>query len=419
MQQDDLSRQSLDPPDGPSSLSQLPTLAGDFLLTLGGVHAATTRRVSPPHEVEYRQWAGFLLLLTMMTTASTFTTVLHFAVGDGEFHIPFVLVGLLVAALQGTSDNLLQYRKPILERGCAELTWVGMRLPRIVKRSWTTLVQNLVRVFQGGGIGALAGFCFVAVVIQPSVHVYQLKDFLTQNPTAAVEAARQIDQTISQTADEYKASTARTEQINRMLTDLRQNNVRRATRGSTRALAVSSEAVEKQIKDLESSLAVETATRNASAGKLDKQRANRNADIERTMRSMPGVTPMLSGLAGQLEAIAALAKNDWKLIVFIVVFQAISLALELSPMWVSLSDRFYPSAYAAHVAMEAFLYAKRIQDEGALKLGLRPLEPPIDLAPPIAPADDTPDLFERRGPGRPKGSKNKKPNGDGSEMPHE
>ncbi|MBR0687753.1 hypothetical protein JQ594_17615 [Bradyrhizobium manausense] len=62
---------------------------------------------------------------------------------------------------------------------------------------------------------------------------------------------------------------------------------------------------------------------------------------------------MLTGLRGQPNALTALVKNDWKLLVVVIALIIASCALELNPMWISL--RYLPATYASHIAVERSL----------------------------------------------------------------
>jgi hypothetical protein len=305
-------------------------------------------------------------------TASTVTTVLHFAIGDGHFHILYALVGILVGAMQGASDNVLQYRKKFLERGNAENSRVGMLLPQVVQRAWVAVSLSFVRLQQGLAIGMLGGLCMILAAMQPGIENYSVRKFTTDNLAASAEATKLVDAGISRTTDDEKAAAGRVDQLNRMLVTLRQENVRRVVRTGSRSASPSTSASDAQIATLEGTLAAEAASRNTLKAKLDQELADRNAEIERRIQSSPNAVPKLAGLSGQLEALTALTKDDPKLLLFIIAFQVISLALELSPMWISLSDRYFPSSYAAHLAMQHFIDVTKISDEGARRLGVHP-----------------------------------------------
>lgn len=360
MEQFDLSGRSYDQPVSGRSIA---ALGGDLLITLGGGHPATARRVAPPREVLDLMILGLVLLGTMIMTASTVTTVLHLATGDGQFHVVHALIGALVGCMQGLADNVLQYRRKFLERGAAECRRVGVRLPEIVQRQLLTTLLGLVRALQGTAVGMLAGICVMLAAMQGPIDGYATRKFMTDNPSVTTESTKLVDASIQRTADDLKAATGRVDQINRMLANLRQDNVRRATRTGSRNAAPPSTASETQIAALENTLAAETSAREALTAKLERQQAARNADIEHRIQSSPTAIPKLSGLSGQLQALTALTKDDFKLLVFTVIFQIVSLALELSPMWISLSDKLFPSSYAAAMAMQHFIDVTAIGHE--------------------------------------------------------
>jgi hypothetical protein len=388
----------------------------NLLIISGGGHPQTVRQVSSSRETLDFIIVGLVLLGTMLMTASTVTTVLHFAADDGRFHILYALVGILVGAMQGASDNILQYRKKLLERGLAELRRVGMRLPEVVQRPGVAVTLFIQRLLQGAGIGSLAGLCLILLAMHTSINAFGTRKFMTDNPAVSLEMTKLVDSAITHSTDERNAATGRTDQLNRMLATLRQENVRRTVRPGSRAASTSTAAPDAQIAALETTLAAETSRRDALSAKLDQQLADRNGEIERRILSSPNVVPKLSGLSGQIEALTALTKSDPKILVFIIIFQLVSLALELSPMWISLNDRFFPSTYAAHLAMESFNDVTKIGRDGARRLGLLPPEDEVPAARPAqesvpAPANDdapvTPSPLNgatppRRGRGRPR-----------------
>jgi hypothetical protein len=417
----DLTGRSHDQPREGKSLADIAATwrskLADLLIISGGGHPQTVRQVSPARETLEFMILGLVLLGTMVMTASTVTTVLHFAVGDGRFHILYVLVGILVGAMQGASDNILQYRKKLLERGLAELRRVGMRLPEVVQRPMVAVMLFIQRLLQGAGIGSLAGLCMILLAMHTSIESFGTRKFMTDNPAVSLEMTKLVDSAITRSTEERNAATGRVDQLNRMLATLRQENVRRAVRASSRAASTSTAAPDAQIAALETNLAAETSRRDALSARLDQQLADRNGEIERRILSSPNVVPKLSGLSGQIEALTALTKSDPKILVFIIIFQLVSLALELSPMWISMSDRFFPCTYAAHLAMESFNEVTKIGRDGARRLGLLPPEEEAPAAPPaqeavpivadndipLAPSSSNGATPPRRGRGRPRG----------------
>jgi hypothetical protein len=376
MEKHDISNWSHDPPPQ-SALARYPVQGGllhvlallkDSLIILGGAHPATARQFCPPREVLHFYICGLVLIGTMLMTASTVTSVLHFAIDDGQFHIAFALVGILAGAMQGAGDNLLQYNRKWVERGNAMLRMTGLRLPEVQPSRGQTLFVNLVRGMQGCVTGALAGVCLLLAAMQPATTEYAAHKFRTEQPQVWIESTKQVDGAIARTTEERDRIKLRVDQDSRMISSLRQDSVRRVVRADKRAPSVS--AAQGQISGLEAALAADTAELNAVSAKLDRQLADRNAEIARVARSSPSAVAQLSGLSGKLEAVAAITKNDPKLLFFVIAFQVISLALELLPMWLSLSDRFFPSSYAAHVALRSFLEAKKIAEDGAAELGL-------------------------------------------------
>jgi Domain of unknown function (DUF4407) len=366
------------------------SVIADLLIIYGGGHPQTVRQVSSARETLDFMILGLVLLGTMLMTASTVTTVLHFAADDGRFHILYALVGILVGAMQGASDNILQYRKPLLERGLAELRRIGMRLPDVVQRPMVALMLLLQRILQGAGIGSLAGLCLILLAMHTSIDSFGTRKFMTDNPAVSIEMTKLVDSAITRSTDERNGATGRIDQLNRMLATLRQENVRRAVRAGSRAASTSAMAPDAQIAALETNLAAETSRRDVLSAKLDQQLVDRNGEIERRILSSPNVVPKLSGLSGQIEALTALTKSDPKILVFIIIFQLVSLALELSPMWISLSDRFFPCTYAAHLAMESFNEVTQIGRDGARRLGLLPPEEEAPAAPPTQESVPTP-----------------------------
>jgi hypothetical protein len=428
----DLTSRSHDQPREGKSFADIAktwsSLLADLLIIFGGGHPLTVRQVSSSRETLDFMILGIVLFGTILMTASTVTTVLHFAVGDGRFHVLYVLVGILVGAMQGASDNILQYRKKLLERGLAELRRIGMRLPEVVQRPMVAVMLYMQRLLQGAGIGSLAGLCLILLAMHTSIEAFSTRKFMTDNPGVAAESTKLVDGAIARSTDERNAVTSRVDQLNRMLATLRQENVRRAVRAGSRVASSSTAAPDAQIAALETNLTAETPRRDALSARLDQQLADRNGEIERRILSAPNVVPKLSGLSGQLEALTSLTRSDPKILVFIIIFQLVSLALELSPMWISMSDRFFPCTYAAHLAMDSFNDVTKIG--GARRLGLFPAEEDAPAAPPTresvaTPANDdlpvTPSGLTgvnppRRGRGRPrKNGSDRSAEGDANE----
>jgi hypothetical protein len=429
----DFSDRSHDQPRKPKGM------VANGLIVLGGAHPRTLREGSSEREVLDFMIFGWLLVGSALLTASTVTTILHFAMGDGHFHLLYALFGIGIGALQGTIDNVLQYRRSHYERGYTELRRAGMRLPEVVQRRSAVTLLRAVRLLQGGAIGVLGGVCMILAAMGPSIDAYSTRKFLADNRTVAIEATRMVDAGVARTTDDFKAATVRVDQLNRMLTTLRQDNVRRAVRTGGRTAVSSTSASDAQIAILQRDLDAETSKRDGLKATLDRQLADSNAVIERNITTAPNAIPKLSGLSGQLEALAALTKDDPKLLFFVIAFQLISLALELGPMWVSVS--YFPSTYAARMTMQHFIDVTKISEEGARQLGVKPTQqqnaPETDKSAGAAPANDNAqlDMFaggpiasndnvpvaasglngaKRRGAGRPLGSKNRsKPLNDG------
>ncbi len=381
----DFSDRSHDQPRKPKGM------IGNGLIVFGGAHPRTLREGSSEREVLDFMIFGWLLVGSALLTASTVTTILHFAMGDGHFHLLYALFGIGIGALQGTIDNVLQYRRSLYERGCAELRRAGMRLPEVVQRRSAVALLRGVRLVQGGAIGVLGGVCMILAAMGPSIDAYSTRKFLADNQTVAIEATRMVDAGVARTTDDFKAATARVDQLNRMLTTLRQDKVRRAVRTGDRTAVSSTSASDAQIAILQRDLDAETSKRDALKVALDRQQlADRNAAIERNILTAPNAIPKLSGLSGQLEALAALTKDDPKLLFFVIAFQLISLALELGPMWVSVS--YFPSTYAARMTMQHFIDVTKISEEGARQLGVKPTQeqnaPETDKSAGAAPAND-------------------------------
>jgi hypothetical protein len=387
-----------------------------FLIVLGGGHPETVRRVAPGREVLDLMIFGLVLLGSMLLTASTITSVLHFAIGDGHFHLLYALIGIVVALVQGTIDNVFQYRRTLHERGCAELRRSGVRLPEIFEQLWAVTLAKLVRVSQGIATGVLGGVCFMLATMAPGTETYIASKYLADNPTLASDATKLVDAGINRSNDDFKAATDRVRKLDQMVTAIRQDDVRRTVRGASRNSGSPTAAGDAELRKLENNLNAESAKRDQLRAALDKQIADRNAAIERHIATAQNAVPKLSGLSGQLQALAALTNDDWKLLIFVIGFQVISLALELGPMWISFV--YFPSVYAAHEALQHYIKVTTIGEEGMRQLGvtppndppepphtsvaLKPKEPPPKGRDPQGQAGPNGAASPRRGPGRPR-----------------
>jgi hypothetical protein len=345
-----------------------PSLFGpvnDALITLGGAHPGTARSVSSEDEILALKMLGLVLLLASCMTAATVTSVLHFAAGDGRFHISYLFVGLLVGALQGCSDNILRYRMKFVERGGDFVAVAGTQLPGLIRAGLEILILNFVRLLQSGAIALLAALSIILMALGSSIGTFNDNRFRQENPAAYVEMTRQIDAAIKSTTDDLASSTGRVEQLNKMLLNLRQENMRRSVKGRA-TVGPASLAPDLQIEKLENALTVESANRDALKATLTKQVANREPDIERKIAVSPNVTPKPTGLSGQLAAVSAMAGDDWKLLAIVFMLAIVSCAVELSPAWITLL--FFPAGYATYIATERFLTARKAAKHCAKQL---------------------------------------------------
>jgi hypothetical protein len=210
----------------------------------------------------------------------------------------------------------------------------------------------------------------ILLAMQPGIDNYSAHKFMIDNPVASAVATRLVDAGIERTTTDVAASKAQIDQLNRMRTTLRQENVRRAVRDRSHSPLPATSSSDVQLDKLDAALASETAKHDALKATLSTQIAERNNDIEQKTLSSPNVVPKLAGLSGQLEALTALTRDDPKLLFFTIVFQVISVALELSPMWISLS--VFPSRYAAHLSLQHFIEVSKASEVGARQLGVWP-----------------------------------------------
>jgi hypothetical protein len=291
-----------------------------------------------------------------------------------------------------------------------------VRLPEIFEQLWAVTLAKLVRVSQGIATGVLGGVCFMLATMAPGTETYIASKYLADNPTLASDATKLVDAGINRSNDDFKAATDRVRKLDQMVTAIRQDDVRRTVRGASRNSGSPTAAGDAELRKLENNLNAESAKRDQLRAALDKQIADRNAAIERHIATAQNAVPKLSGLSGQLQALAALTNDDWKLLIFVIGFQVISLALELGPMWISFV--YFPSVYAAHEALQHYIKVTTIGEEGMRQLGvtppndppepphtsvaLKPKEPPPKGRDPQGQAGPNGAASPRRGPGRPR-----------------
>jgi hypothetical protein len=336
-------------------------------ISAGGAEPETAVKHCSKKEISDFKALGLVLLGSSCLTAVTATTVFHLAMGNGGFHPFFAVGGIAIGALQGVIDNVLQYRGTIYAKGSAELRRAGIKLPEILGPGSASAIVRLVRILQGAALGALGGLCLTLAALSPDTHAYVDNKFLTDNRVAAAEMTKIVDASITRAQDDLKAETTHVDQLNRMLSSLRQDNVRRIVHTSGRSAAPSVSTSDGQIATLERTLADATSKRDALKETLATQTADRNPAIEKAILTAPTHVEKRGGLSGQLAALSDLTKDDPKLLLLILAFEAISFALELGPMWCA--ARYLPSAYAARVTLQHFIEVTKLAKEGARELG--------------------------------------------------
>ena len=208
-------------------------------ISASGAEPETAVRHCSKKEISDIKALGLVLLGSSCLSAITATTVLHLALGDGGFHPLFAVGGIAIGSLQGVIDNVLQYRGTIYAKGSAELRRAGIKLPEILRPGSASAIVRLVRILQGAALGALGGLCLTLAALSPDTRAYVDNKFLTDNRVVAAEMTKIVDASIARTQDDLKAETTHVDQLNRMLSSLRQDNVRRIVRASGRSAAPS------------------------------------------------------------------------------------------------------------------------------------------------------------------------------------
>ncbi len=337
-------------------------------VSAGGAEPETVVKHCSKKEISDFKALGLVLLGSSCLTAVTATTVFHLALGDGGFHPLFAVGGVAIGALQGVVDNALQYRGTIYAKGIAELRRAGIKLPDILRPGSASATVRLVRILQGAALGALGGLCLTLAALSVDTRAYIDNRFLTDNRVVAAEMTKIVDAGIARTQDDLKAETTHVDQLNRMLSSLRQDNIRRIVRADGRTAAPSTSTSDGQITAIERTLAEATAKRDALKEALATQTADRNPAIEKAILTAPSHVEKRVGLSGQLAALSELTKDDPKLLLLLILaFEIISFALELGPMWCA--ARYLPSAYAARVTLQHFIEVSKLAREGATELG--------------------------------------------------
>jgi hypothetical protein len=336
-------------------------------ISAGGGEPETVIKNCSKKEISDFKALGLVLLGSSCLTGATATTVFHLALGDGGFRPLLLVGGLAIGALQGIIDNVLQYRGTIYAKGIAELRRAGIKLPDIVRPGSAAAIVRLVRILQGAALGALGGLCLTLAALSVDTRAYIDNRFMTDNRVNAAEMTKIVDAGIARTQDDLKAETTHVDQINRMMSSLRQDNIRRIVHAGGRVAAPSTSISDGQIAALERTQAEATAKRDALKEALATQTADRNAAIEKAILTAPSHVEKRVGLSGQLAALSDLTKDDPKLLLLILAFEIISFALELGPMWCA--ARYLPSAYAARVTLQHFIEVSKLAKEGAEELG--------------------------------------------------
>jgi hypothetical protein len=336
-------------------------------ISAGGGEPETVVKHCSKKEISDFKALGLVLLGSSCLSAATATTVFHLALGDGTFHPLFAVGGAAIGTLQGVIDNVLQYRGTIYAKGIAELRRAGMKLPEIVRPGSASAIVRLVRILQGAALGALGGLCLTLAALSVDTRAHIDNKFFTENRVVTAETTKIIDASIARTQEDLKVETTHVEQLNRMLSSLRQDNIRRIVRANGRAAAPSTSSSDGQITAIERTLAEATAKRDALREALATQTADRNPAIEKAILTAPNHVEKRVGLSGQLAALSEQTKDDPKLLLLILAFEIISFALELGPMWCA--AKYIPSAYAARVTLQHFIEVSKLVKEGAKELG--------------------------------------------------
>jgi hypothetical protein len=402
-----------------------------LLISVGGGQPDRVFEFCLPNEVADFKARGAVLLGTTAISSVTGATVLHLAFGDGGLKPLLLLAGLGIGVLQGMIDSFVQYRGSLVPQGLAELRNAGLKLPVPERAVFISYVMRIFRVIQGGTLGFLGGLVFMLAANGTDIRAYIDEKFMTDNRTVAEEAAKLVDASIMRSKDALLLETTELNNLSRSIQSLRANDVRRAISASRKTSQASSKSVgaspDVQLGALEKRLTDETAKRDILKATVDTQETNRNSVIEATVSDAPHHIPKRIGLSAQMEALSALTREDPKLLLLIFAFELISLALELGPMFCAAT--YVPSAYAARLALDHFEQVTTLAADGAERLGARviedqpapaPIEPeteigidiaPFDALPPreandnLPPTTDAMNGEQKRGRGRPRGSK--------------
>jgi hypothetical protein len=419
------------------TISNAPISALDrCLIPLSGIPADFAHQYGSRQELSDLRVTGAILLGTSALSAITSTAGLHLVMGDGAFHPSYAAAGLFIGGLTGAIDFMCQYKGTLNSRGLAELRRGGLKLPDAESTTRIPFFVRLVRVGQAAVFGFLGGTFLIIGANFSDVHSYIDGKFMGANPTVAADAAKLADTGIARAKQALSVEEGEVNNLSRSIQAMRSNDTRRSIGRKSNAPPTTSDP---KLDVLRGQLAEAVAKRDSLAKNVSEQESGRNGFIEKTIDENPTAIRKRTGLAAQLEALSALTSENPKLLLFILAFEFLSLALELGPMWAAATR--IPSALAARLSLEHFIRVSTLSKEGAEKLGARviddqptpaPIEadtdididiPPFDALLPQEANDNTPSApdalhgVQKRGAGRPLGSKNRpKPiNGAGHE----
>lgn len=353
-----------------------------------------------PQDVGNLVAAGTIAFGSFTFNATVFTAVAsHLA---GHLSLPALAGGVALAAYVLAADTYNYFRCEQIVSGVEQLSQAGVEvsLPKKVRRRFRRSL--FLRIAQSCGCGLIVGVMTSLIVYSDDISARIKANDLQDKAVVVQQLGEQARSDLRQANNEIASTTARIASLNRQIDGRLSGNGNAGGSGQLSRLRTEKVAAE---------------------AKLASQKAEKS-QAEIRLRAGPTSDSGRAGVLQQINALEQIAGADWKIMFLIILVELIATGFDLAPILAKMN--WLPTKYARLKAREfldelestaAEMAPDKLEPTDVAQNG-EPANDNINLENP-APANDnvTPDVPQKRGPGRPRKNLPPAVNGSGYSDP--
>jgi uncharacterized protein DUF4407 len=393
------------------------------LASIAGYDLDILRKHCPSFELNVAIAIGCVAVVGAVFNTGIFTLAGHLLFGSGHFNLLLAGAGIILALMIATVESY-GGRALHMTPGAAGLKRGGLAFARLQQYTASLSTFGAYRA----GIALLTALVTTTGIslglYAPDIAAKVSRDTRDGNHAIYQQADRAYEQEQRHLSDAETGQSALVSNLEREVTRLRREVVRKSVSGTRRAAGTGSTGDNAQLEKFEKKLADEqlklTNLRDQSLKKVE----GRNATIARMIATSPEKAVPQEGLIGRLSALHSLMIENPSVLIVVIAIDLLLAALDCAGLIVRLcaptpnysefvakTSILVSVAQAKDCADQLAVYQREEEKPGAVDGkaeqadGTAPPNPPGGQPMPPGPNGEVP---PHKGPGRPKGSKTKK-----------